>query len=158
MLALALALFALNIALWAYFFFRFKKQAAPESVLFSIRNEVDKLVREISREVNNDITLIDDKRSDLRAIIDEAARFITLSDVELRKREREQSAFASLRNAAPEPLVIIKTPEPVRPKKSDREQTLELYAAGLSCEAIAKKLAISITEVQLFIEMAGTGA
>jgi DNA-binding NarL/FixJ family response regulator len=182
LLVVSLLVFSANIVLWVWFFLRYKRQSSPGQVLASIRDEVDKILLEISREADRDITLIDDKMRDLQAIINEAERYIRLSDVELRKREREQAVLETMRSVPISPAalptaraiqtyrqvqgteperegipVILKSPEPVKPKKSPKEQALELFARGFSSDIIAQKLGISITEVEIFIASAGPG-
>jgi hypothetical protein len=165
MLMLALLVFIVNIVLWIVLFTRFKEQVSPKTVLREIRGEFDALMRDMQGEVTRDISIITDRIQDLRAIIDEADAHILLSDTELRKREREKLIFDKMQRVT-EPIektptdvpTIVKSPEPIIPKKSMREQVLELAVSGLSAEFIAQKLSISITEVQLFIELAGADA
>jgi ATP/maltotriose-dependent transcriptional regulator MalT len=153
-----------NIVLWAVMFVRLKKRFSPDSVLGEIRVEVNALLRDIQGEISRDITIANDRTQDLRAIIEEADRHIRLSGAELKIREREQKVVETIqRQPAPMQAVsveipaIVKNPEPVVPKKSIREQVLELASSGLTSEFIAQKLSISITEVQLYIDLSGGG-
>jgi DNA-binding NarL/FixJ family response regulator len=163
-LVLSLLILLLNIVLWLVLFTRLKKQFSPETVLQDIRAEFEALLRDIQGEVTRDIAIVNDKTQDLRAIIEEANERILLSDAELRKREREKRVFETMQNA-PVPAetptekipVIVKSSAPVVPQKSIREQVLELASSGLTSEFIAQKLSISITEVQLYIDLSGGG-
>jgi DNA-binding NarL/FixJ family response regulator len=164
-LVLSLLILLANIVLWVVLFARLKKQFSPDIVLRDIRAQVDALLREIQSEVSRDITIVNDRRQDLQAIIAEADNHILLSDAELKKREREKMVFETMQRM-PTPVgrapveaipAIVRNYEPVVPKKSIREQVLELAASGLTSEFIAQKLSISITEVQLYIDLSGGG-
>jgi DNA-binding NarL/FixJ family response regulator len=164
LLILSLLVFIANVLLWIVLFMRLKKQFSPDTVLRDIRAEFDALLRDIQGEVTKDITIAADRIQDLRTIINEADRHILLSDAELKKREREKMVVETMQKI-PAPVetvpveipVIVKNYEPAVPKKSIREQVLELAASGLTSEFIAQKLSISITEVQLYIDLSGGG-
>ena len=51
--------------------------------------------------------------------------------------------------------VISKIPEPIKIEKDPKTRVLELAAEGISSDLIATKLEMSITEVQLIIDMYG---
>jgi transcriptional regulator with PAS, ATPase and Fis domain len=178
---LSLVLCILNIALWLWFFARFNARFSSDKILESLREAFNVMLREIQNEVSRDITLIDDRQADLRTLMDEAKRIILLSGEEIRKREREQVVIETIQNAQEvisgspasqavqayqrtqgtqqtvEMPVVVKNPEPVTPKKSLKNQVLELYMAGVTPEETAKIFGISITEVLMYIELEGTG-
>jgi hypothetical protein len=163
---------AVNAAVWLFVYFRFRTKCSPEAVLYGIRDEVASFLRDIRGEVEQDITLIDDRIQSLRDLIKESDGRIVLLDTELKKREIEKLVLDRIQNKPPvaEPAVTagagtgeppvkipdaVKTDEPAVPKKSVREQVIEFASSGLAPEFIAQKLSISITEVQLFIELGG---
>lgn len=68
-----------NIVLWLFFFIKYKKYFSPENILHSISEEVDKLLIEIDKSADRDLTLIEERTNNLRAMIDEADRRIQLA-------------------------------------------------------------------------------
>ncbi|AEE16576.1 hypothetical protein [Treponema brennaborense] len=89
----------INVALWLFFFVRFKKRFSPAKILEEIKVEVDKLIIEISRETDRDITLIDARIKGLKALIEEANRCTALATGELDKRSREHDMLSALKRA-----------------------------------------------------------
>jgi hypothetical protein len=217
-MALSIVFFLLNIALWIFFFILFKTKFSPSRILHNIRDEVDKLIIEINRAADSNITIIDERTKRLKALIDEASKRTLLSDKEAEKREREQSVLAALRapprtegigaaasraaNAyrqvqaiqtpplsapqtstlpdidtllpppptesetaatpdvpavpPPDMPVIVRAQTQIQmPAKNLRTQVLELSGVGLLAEDIAEHLGVSVTEVQLMIDLYG---
>ncbi|HUH45378.1 MAG TPA: hypothetical protein VLZ44_09455 [Treponemataceae bacterium] len=66
-----IALFTiLNVSLWILLFVRLKKEFSPAAVLREIRQEVEKLIIEINKEVDQDISLIEARRSGLKELLE----------------------------------------------------------------------------------------
>lgn len=63
-------LMILNLSLWLILFLRLKKEFAPSVVLKEIRLEVEKLIIEINKEVDQDISLIEARRSGLKDLLE----------------------------------------------------------------------------------------
>ncbi len=195
---------AANIALWLYFFRKYRTRFSPEHILRDIRVEVDKLITEISREADRDISLLEGRIRGLKSLIEEADRRIALGNRETSKRETEQRFFSDPSvpdgkafQAAPKTAAVPaydaagryrrttgtarKTPEEnavggvnelpfdavpagsvpvlssapnqIKPKKSVREQILELHTVGYSSEMIAEKLSVTVSEVDLTVSL-----
>ena len=86
----------INIILWLYFYYKFKKTYSPEKVLKSIRKEVDKLFKEIIRETEEDVSIIEGRINGLKALIAEADERILRAENEVAKRNREKQMLAEL--------------------------------------------------------------
>lgn len=80
----------INVILWLFFYIRYKKIFSPENILHSIRDEVDKLLIEIDKSADMDLTLIEERTNNLRAMIDEADKRIQLAISEEHKAEMGQ--------------------------------------------------------------------
>ena len=66
----------LNLSLWLVLFLRLKKEFAPSVVLKEIRLEVEKLIIEINKEVDQDISLIEARRSGLKDLLEKVDEHI----------------------------------------------------------------------------------
>ena len=82
-----------NIILWLFFFFYFKKKFSSQEILENIRQEVDKLLIEISRETDRDLSLVDDKINELKEIIEKADQRIKLAKKEQRRQKKDEPAM-----------------------------------------------------------------
>ena len=76
-----------NVVLWIFFFIKYKRAFSPDNILHSISEEVDKLLIEIDKTADRDLTLLEDKKNSLKALIDEADKRIQLAVSEERKAE-----------------------------------------------------------------------
>ena len=86
----------INIILWLFFYYKFKKTYSPEKVLKSIRRELDKLFKDIVREAEEDVTIIEGRINGLKALIAEADERILRAENEVAKRNREKQVLAEL--------------------------------------------------------------
>ena len=84
------------IILWLFFYYKFKKTYSPEKVLKSIRRELDKLFKDIVREAEEDVTIIEGRINGLKALIAEADERILRAENEVAKRNREKQVLAEL--------------------------------------------------------------
>jgi hypothetical protein len=92
----------LNILLWLFFFIQFKKKYSPKNVLAKIKQEVDKLLVEINRETDRDISLLEARIRGLKTLMDEADRRIALAEQEEKKRGKEQQVLQQLQSLSAE--------------------------------------------------------
>ena len=92
----SLMILVINVILWLYFYYKFKKTYSPEKVLKSIRKEVDKLFKEIIRETEEDVSIIEGRINGLKALIAEADERILRAENEVAKRNREKQMLAEL--------------------------------------------------------------
>ena len=207
---LSVIIFAVNLILWIFLFRKFKKQFSSDAILENIRLEIDKLLTEINRETDRDLTLVDGKIAELKKVMEDAERRINLAITEENKKQNEKKVLSSIKNrrvgvnfgtdkeaqkkpaeqyldfieesvsASPvvvetrkEPVVdksqkeraavqpekpelhISYSDNPVKVEKSLRGKVLELWGQGFTAEIIAERLSVSITEIQMIIEMFG---
>ncbi|WP_428768314.1 hypothetical protein V1L52_07215 [Treponema sp. HNW] len=93
---LLIFLTVINLVLWAVFFIRFKKSFSPDILLSNIKNEVDKLLIEINRTVDEDITLMESRRESLRELLQIADKRLSLLQKEENSRLREEKVLNKL--------------------------------------------------------------
>lgn len=72
----------LNIFLWIFFFVRIRKFFSPTGEIQKIRDEMNKMVRDIDATTQRDADIIDDKILKLRKLIAEADKRISLAQEE----------------------------------------------------------------------------
>ena len=204
-----------NLALWLVFFIRFKKTFSPHVLLSDLKAEVDKLLIEINRTADQDITLVDSRIRDLKALIEEADHRLLLLERTENSRHRERrimeklapsavSESARLRDKkadtdsavqlsidfesyrvphseADEPINLSSLENvsssdktaPLRPAPDEpqivysadavnadsrqnvplKDRVVRMYAEGFSADIICERLKLSLTEVQLIIDL-----
>jgi hypothetical protein len=135
---LVILLLGLNLALWLYFYRRFRTSFSPAAILAEIRGEMDGLITEINRTTARCLDLL--KAEEER--------------VEHRCTPSPPAAPLPPQPAPPPPPAPPPAPPPTpQPPKSTRDQALELHHAGVPLEEIAQKLHISLVEVQLYTSL-----
>jgi len=117
----------INIALWIVFSFRFKKRFSPEIMLADIKREVDKLLIEINRTVDRDITLVESRLSDLRVLTESADARLRLLEKEKSDREREQRVLKKLAETKPPVQKYQAPPSSARSVAPDTSSAVEKY-------------------------------
>ncbi|NLK46297.1 MAG: hypothetical protein GX297_06565 [Treponema sp.] len=110
----------INVILWLYFYYKFKKTYSPEKVLKKIRIELDKLFKEIVREAEEDVSIIEGRIQGLKSLIAEADERILRAENESAKRSREKQVLADLEFVNQGER---KQKTPVQKKLSQYEQT-----------------------------------
>lgn len=90
----------INLFLWLVFFLRLKKTFSPQILLHDIKNEVEKLLIEINRTADEDISLIEARIKGLKALIEEADRRMLLLQGQTGERKREQEVLQKLSSAS----------------------------------------------------------
>jgi hypothetical protein len=156
MVYLALIVLCANILLWVALFSRLDKRFNPEKMLETVREEVNAIILELNRVTDRNVTLFNARRQELRALL-----------VEIEEK-RALLAFSPPTNLAPPapapssppspppvftlPLEIPPTTPPNPPPEppTPRERALALAHQGLTAEAIANHLNLSVTEVELY--------
>ena len=86
-----------NIILWIVLFFHFKKLFSPNNLLQNVRREVEKLLIEIDRTADKDISVIEKRSKDLRDLIDKADSQIILAQKVQKEKLREKKVFNEIR-------------------------------------------------------------
>lgn len=83
----------INIILWIVLFAHFRKIFAPNNLLKDVRREVEKLLIEIDRTADKDISVIEKRSKDLRELIDRADSQIILANNSQKEKLREKKIF-----------------------------------------------------------------
>lgn len=204
-----------NLALWLIFFIRFKKTFSPHVLLSDLKAEVDKLLIEINRTADQDITLVDSRIRDLKALIEEADHRLLLLERTENSRHRERRIMeklapsavsenarlrdkkadtdsavqlsidfesyrvphseadeptnlsslenvsssdktAPLRQASDEPQIVYSADAVNADSRQNvplKDRVVRMYAEGFSADIICERLKLSLTEVQLIIDL-----
>ena len=95
---LSIIIFVINLVLWIILFRKFKKQFSSDAILENIRLEIDKLLTEINRETDRDLTLVDGKIAELKKVMEDAERRINLAIAEENKKQNEKKVLSSIKN------------------------------------------------------------
>lgn len=205
----------INLALWLIFFIRFKKTFSPHVLLGDLKAEVDKLLIEINRTADQDITLVESRVADLKKLIEQADRRLLLLERTENSRQRERRIMEKLsspnvpqnksarekkvdtdsavqlsidfesyrvpRSEADEPINLSSLESvsssdgaaPVRQVPDEpqivysadavnadsrqnvplKDRVVRMYAEGFSADIICERLKLSLTEVQLIIDL-----
>ncbi|MDR1212043.1 MAG: hypothetical protein LBK40_07425 [Spirochaetaceae bacterium] len=88
------------LILWALSFLYFrsyiKRRTASGRILTAFRDEVDQLVAEINAATDRDLSLIEDRVTSLRGLLDDADKRIKLQHTELERHNAQADAYAAL--------------------------------------------------------------
>ena len=204
-----------NLALCLIFFIRLKKTFSPHVLLSDLKAEVDKLLIEINRTADQDITLVDSRIRDLKALIEEADHRLLLLERTENSRHRERRIMeklapsavsesarlrdkkadtdsavqlsidfesyrvphseadepinlsslenvsssdktAPLRQAPDEPQIVYSADAVNADSRQNvplKDRVVRMYAEGFSADIICERLKLSLTEVQLIIDL-----
>ena len=93
---LLIFLTVINLVLWAVFIIRFKKTFSPSILLSDIKNEVDKLLIEINRTVDEDLNLMESRRESLRELLQTVDKRLSVLQKEDFSRVREDTVLQKL--------------------------------------------------------------
>lgn len=108
---LLLSILILNITLWVILFIRLRKEFSPYAVLHAIRDEVDKLIIEINRVADRDITLIDARRTGLKQLLDEIDKKLTLHESLVKSKNDEHTVLKKLTRINEQPVSESSVPD-----------------------------------------------
>lgn len=76
-----------NIILWIILALRFKKIFSTEDIIEKTRTELNKMIEDVNRNADRNITLIEDRIKQLKAVSAEADRRLAFVKSELEKKE-----------------------------------------------------------------------
>ena len=88
------AIVAINVALWVIFLIRFKRLFSPDDVIEKTRAEMDNMIRDINNNTVRAIDIIDDRKKQLKRLIEEADRRIARA----RSEEAKKISVSALRD------------------------------------------------------------
>jgi DNA-binding NarL/FixJ family response regulator len=116
----------------------------PKAILESIREEVDRIIVELNSTTDRNITLLEDKVQSLSTLLEQADKKITILKREIEKHEVSAKVYSELRDK-----------QIAEPEEQDRQtQVLNLHRQGISAAVIAKRLGITLAEIELILSLA----
>jgi hypothetical protein len=163
MLTFAVILLCVNVVLWIFLYLRLDNRFNAATMLESVRDEVTRITLEINKTTDRLLTLMDSRKTELRELLAQAERQMTLVNESLDRLDQVEGArfmfqgnptdssstkpaVAKVTIAEPPAVSAAEAAEPI----SLRQRARSLAATGLSSEAIADTLGLSVTEVELF--------
>jgi ATP/maltotriose-dependent transcriptional regulator MalT len=150
--------------IFAYFKWYIKRRTSADEILSEYRTEVYRLIAEIDSATDRDVLLVEDRVKKIKAILEETDKRIS---VYARELERSRSGEALYRNLGRGIRAALKTEEPSQSEKPPesppptaklsrrqiRSQIEALAFQGVSPHEIASKLNISLSEVNLALNI-----
>lgn len=148
-----------NVILWLFFFVKYKRVFSPENILHSISEEVDKLLIEIDKTADRDLSLLEDKKNSLKALIDEADKRIQLAISEEHKAELSQKgtrrinaatkkAASAYQRAKPQPAENTNAEE-LTYRPEEHQKTVE---PSVSVSSVQTELPFEVTVSEDFVQ------
>jgi len=125
---------------------KLKQSVDPKSILESIREEVDRIIVELNSTTDRNITLLEDKVQSLNTLLEQADKKIGILKREIEKHELSSKVYSELAQSR---KAVQEAEEQDRPT-----QVLNLHRQGISKSAIAKRLGITLAEIELIITLA----
>ena len=144
----------INIVLWIFVIGIIKKEFSVDGNLEEIRIEVDKLIKEIDRVTDRNLTLIDSKTAYLNELMEKTDKKIKLFNSEVSKRDLEKNTLRQI-SSEMEKTSESKSSETEKnhgSKKSPSVKKNEVVAKA----AQSYKKNMGDDNYQLFTENAGT--
>lgn len=155
------------IGIYIYFKRRIDKSLRSNELIATVRGEMEQLVTELNQTTHRNVEIIEERINQLKAISARADKQIKLLTKEIEKKEKETDTYSSIRHkkfseAEKENLETgarkatdrgeAETTD-VQKEKPRRERVLELYRIGMNMEEIAKKLEMTMSEIELIISL-----
>ena len=134
MLGLAVFLLAANIIFSLCLYAFAKKRFSRERVLRDVEKELDLLYKDLQREIDNSISLVEDRTAALKSLIEAADKRILLAASEIEKRE--QAASFTVR-----PADVTPTEPPPDIAEDDNEEEAEAEEADTPAKRPEKRAA-----------------
>ena len=174
-LPLLISLLCLSICVFTFVYLRsYMKRRThldylKNTVISEITVEVNQLLKDIDETTERDISLIEERQKQLKALLDDIDKRLDVYIREMDLRKEAGEAYSSLVSTAvsseeaykalgknkhkqpPIPTLpdfVIKSDEEAEVKPSIPEQIKELLMAGFSAPVIASRLGISIAEAE----------
>ncbi len=119
------------------------KSLDPQTVLESIRGEVDRIIVELNSTTDRNITLLEDKVQSLATLIEQADKKIGILRREIEKHELAGKVYSELAEKR------AKEPE----EQDVHTRVVQLHRQGISASVIAKRLGITLAEIELIITL-----
>jgi hypothetical protein len=120
------------------------KSVDPKVVLESIREEIDRIIVELNSTTDRNITLLEDKVQNLSALLEQADKKIGILRREIEKHELSGKVYTELAEKRGQETV----------EQDLQSRVLQLHRQGISASAIAKRLGITLAEIELIVTLA----
>lgn len=85
-------IFIINVSLWVVLIVKFKRLFSTDDIISSTRAELTKMLADVNRNTDRDLMLMEDKIKELKAVIAEADRHLSVAKNEL-ERQQQVAAF-----------------------------------------------------------------
>ena len=125
---------------------KLNKSVDPKAILESIREEVDRIIVELNSTTDRNITLLEDKVQSLSTLLEQADKKIGILRREIEKHELSAKVYSDLARSGK------RIEEPEEQDRSTR--VLNLHRQGVPASAIAKRVGITLAEIELIISLA----
>jgi hypothetical protein len=123
---------------------KLKKSIDPKAVLESIREEIDRIIVELNSTTDRNITLLEDRVQNLSDLLDQADKKISILKREIEKHEMSGKVYSELAEKRNQGAV----------EEDLHTRVLQLHRQGISASAIAKRLGITLAEIDLIVSLA----
>ena len=123
---------------------KLQKSVDPKVVLDSIREEVDRIIVELNSTTDRNITLLEDKVQNLSSLLEQADKKIGLLRREIEKHELSGRVYSELAEKRGQEVT----------EEDLQSRVLRLHEQGISASAIAKRLGITLAEIELIVTLA----
>lgn len=77
----------INIILWLVFLSKFKHLFSTDEIIANTRDEMNRMIEDVNRNTERDITLINDRIKELKAVIADADRHLAVAKAESEKKQ-----------------------------------------------------------------------
>jgi hypothetical protein len=176
----------LSMVLWLFSFLYFrswlKRRTARAQLVSEIQEDVATIVTELNRITERDISLLEERENSVKALLEEAEKRFKVYARELDRSKSAEKTYQELgKNRLLRTLEVLpdreptgdaqaalaSPPPPEKPAEPAavqgeaiplRDQVRELAKTGLSSRIIASRLGVSITEVELIMDLLGRRA
>ena len=125
---------------------KLSRSVDPKAILESIRGEVDRIIVELNSTTDRNITLLEDKVQSLSTLLEQADRKIGILKREIEKHELSSKVYSELAHSR----TVVQEPD----EQDRRTQVLNLHRQGISKSAIAKRVGITLAEIELIVTLA----
>ena len=123
---------------------KLKKSIDPKTVLESIREEIDRIIVELNSTTDRNITLLEDRVQNLNDLLEQADKKISILKREIEKHEMSGKVYSELAEKRNQGAV----------EEDLHTRVLQLHRQGISAPAIAKRLGITLAEIDLIVSLA----
>lgn len=127
---------------------KIERTTNAHSQLEEIREEVARVIIELNQTTERNIALIEDRISHLVELMSTADKKIGLLKRESEKHEVSQRVYSKLSEKP-----VVKIPKSAVDKKNNQQEILRLHLSGFTPRIIARRMGLSLGEVELIISL-----